>query len=171
MLPSIPIYCHQLSCNTKYYHFVWIHIIFYLADPQPVITCPSSPQTATLPQGQNSVTFPRATATDNSGIPPTIAYSTTTPGVTFLEGGTNILASNIQQAGTIPVTATATDNNNNQASCTFNLVIVGKSVLIYVIWSRDWFRIAKSVTEFEYQIKYNTDLTLFGYKMLLLLTY
>ena len=101
----------------------------------PVITCPSSPQTATLPQGQNSVTFARATATDNSGIPPTIVYSTTTPGVMFLDGGTIILANNIQQAGTIPVTATATDNNGNQAFCTFNLLVVGKRfLLILLMW-------------------------------------
>ena len=94
----------------------------------PVITCPSSPQTATLPQGQNSITFARATATDDSVIPPTITYSTTTPGVTFFDGGTSILAENIQEAGTIPVTATATDNNGNQAFCTFNLVVVGNNL-------------------------------------------
>ena len=72
--------------------------------------------------------FPRATATDDSGIPPTITYSTTTPGVTFFEGGTGILANNIQQAGTIPVTVTATDNNNNVATSTFDLTIACKSV-------------------------------------------
>ena len=94
----------------------------------PVLTCPPS-QTSDL-QGQNSVTFPKATATDDSGIIPNITYSTAAPGVIFIEGVSVILTTNIQQDGPIPVTATATDNNGNQASCTFHLVLVGKSVYL-----------------------------------------
>ena len=57
-----------------------------------------------------------------------ITYSTSTPGVLLLGGDTTVLATGIQQDGTIPVIATAADNNNNQASCTFNLNIDGKNV-------------------------------------------
>ena len=121
------------------YRYYNANVLFvsFVVDMVPVITCPTtptSPLSFILQPGQTSVTFNRATATDDSGITPTITYSTTTSGVQFLEGGTQILASNIQQAGTIPVTATATDNNNNQASCTFNLMIESKSIYLLIIY-------------------------------------
>ena len=106
--------------------------VSYVVDILPVITCPALPSSFTLQPGQDSVTFNRATATDDSGITPTITYSTSSPGVTFFDGGTLILAINIQQVGTIPVTATATDNNNNQASCTFNLMIESKGIYLLI---------------------------------------
>ena len=95
-------------------------------DSSPVITCPAS-QIFTLRPGQ-SINFPGAIATDDSGITPMITYSTPTPGVLLLGSDTTVLATGIQQDSIIEVTATASDNNNNQASCTFNLDVNGKNI-------------------------------------------
>ena len=111
-----------------YNHYTWFILLSHLVDLEPVITSTPPSQSFTLQPDQTSVIFPSATATDDSGIPPTITYSTTTPGVTFLESGTAILANNIQQAGTIPVTVTVTDNNNNVVTSTFVLTIACKSI-------------------------------------------
>ena len=64
--------------------------------------------------------FPAATATDDSGIPPTVTYTTNTGVQVFGGGSTTVVANNLQ-SGMTEVTATARDNNNNMATCTFNL--------------------------------------------------
>ena len=73
-----------------------------------------------MQQGQTTVQFTGATATDDSGLPPTITYTTNTGVQIFSGGSTTVIANNLQ-AGMTEVTATARDNNNNMASCTFNL--------------------------------------------------
>ena len=59
-------------------------------------------------------------ATDTSGIPPTISYSSNPPGVSFTQAGTSYAANNVP-AGMTTVIVTATDNANNMATCTFTL--------------------------------------------------
>ena len=67
----------------------------------PSIACPDN-----ITQLDNKiVNFPAATASDNSGMSPTITYSAVS-GSEFSSGITR-------------VTATATDNASNQSQCTF----------------------------------------------------
>ena len=86
-----------------------------------MIICPERPSVE-LPENTNFVQFPGATATDDSGLPPTITYTTSAPGVQVFPSGTNVIAVNVQP-GTILVTATARDNNGNMAECTIILTI------------------------------------------------
>ena len=91
-------------------------------DPPPGITSCPSDQTVNLPPGSTStaVIFPQAVATDTSGIPPTVSYSSNPPGVSFTPAGTSYVANNVP-AGMTTVIVTATDNANNMATCTFTL--------------------------------------------------
>ena len=90
----------------------------------PEITCPADPPAQALTSGSvTALTFNGATATDDSGVTPTIQYTSNPIGVTFLEQNANVvLAINVGIGRTI-VTATATDGNNNMATCTFFLTV------------------------------------------------
>jgi VCBS repeat-containing protein len=79
----------------------------------PVIVCPVN-ITVTAAAGQNTATvnFPAATATDNCGTP-TITYS--------------IASGSSFNAGTTPVTVTATDASGLTGTCTFNVTVKGVS--------------------------------------------
>ncbi len=94
------------------------------ADMPPEITCPADPPAQALTSGSvTALTFNGATATDDSGVTPTIQYTSNPIGVTFLEQNANVvLAINVGIGRTI-VTATATDGNNNMATCTFFLTV------------------------------------------------
>ena len=103
---------------------------FYIsADNQPpVITCPPNQVTGTA---TTTLTIPGATATDDSGIAPTISYTSNTPTVQYLmqAGQNSVLVSNLNlpTVGSIEtVTATATDNAGLTDSCTFQITATSK---------------------------------------------
>ena len=102
----------------------------------PDITCPQN-QDFVVRQGQTSVQFPGAAATDDSGVPLTVTYITNT-GVQIFGGGSTTVVANNLQAGMTVVTATARDNNNNMVSCTFDLNINSKTYLwLFEFYNRD----------------------------------
>ena len=81
-----------------------------LDNQAPTITCPSN---VTQP-GNRVVNYNAATATDNSGVSPTIAYSAAS-GSQFSFGETT-------------VTVTATDGSGNEAQCTFLINVVQPNI-------------------------------------------
>ena len=101
----------------------------HLVDNQlPVITCPQPQVTGTA---TTTLTLPGATATDDSGITPTITYTSSTPTVQVLTqaGQNTALVSNLNLptvGSTETVTATATDNNGLTAMCTFQITATSK---------------------------------------------
>ena len=97
----------------------------YVVDFRPEITCPQD-QNVVVQQGQTTAQFSAATATDDSGLPPAVTYTTSTGVQVFGGGSTTVVANNLQ-AGMTVVTATARDNNNNMAFCTFSLNIICKT--------------------------------------------
>lgn len=72
----------------------------------PVVTCPSDQTISTAVTSLTSVSYPQATATDNSGIPSVVC----SPASGTLFG-----------LGYSKVTCTATDTSGNVASCNFNV--------------------------------------------------
>ena len=109
--------------------------MFAVDTTEPVITqCPQSQAQLSNTLGSTlGFIVPKAQATDNSGIAPTIQYSTVTPGVIIFDSpASTIFASNVPIGVTI-VTVTATDQANNMATCTFTLTVSGESVG----WSRN----------------------------------
>ena len=88
---------------------------------QPTITnCPTNQAVQTTAGMTTTVSFAPAAATDNSGIDPTITYTTLSSGVTFSQGAGIVTAYNAGVGQTI-VTVTATDGSNNVAFCTFTV--------------------------------------------------
>ena len=89
-----------------------------------ITMCPSNQRVdieanaATTPTA--TVTFPVAVATDSSGNPVNIQY-TSAPAVTFQVNAGTVTASGVR-VGTTVVTVTATDSANNPATCPFNIV-------------------------------------------------
>ncbi len=77
----------------------------------PTVNCPQAVTSYTQGGTNNMVSYPEATASDNSGGVVTITYST-------------ISGSNFQ-VGNTTVTVTATDQSNNSDQCTFTVTVIG----------------------------------------------
>jgi ELWxxDGT repeat protein len=84
----------------------------------PHITCPANVTTAASGPEGTSVTYPPATATDDVTAQPTITYDRAS-------GGT-------LPVGTTTLTATATDEAGNQATCTFSVTVTPKGTSVDV---------------------------------------
>ena len=105
------------------------HLLILTVDTTaPTITgCPSTQQVdiqlnaATTPTA--TVTFPVPLATDSSGSPVSIAYTSVPPGLFFAVNTVSgtVLVRNVP-IGTTVVMVTATDNANNPVTCRFNIV-------------------------------------------------
>ncbi|XP_072013737.1 hyalin-like [Amphiura filiformis] len=93
-----------------------------------MINCPPDQPVITLRGGTTAfLTFPGATATDDSFVTPTIEYTSIPPGVSFFDSDTgDIFASNVG-IGRTTVTATATDAGNTMASCSFTVTVTVNS--------------------------------------------
>ena len=84
----------------------------------PVVTCPDDiEREVPLNVPSVSVTFPEATATDNSGIA-NLVDRTHSPGQQFSVGSTT-------------VTYTFEDPSNNRASCSFTILVLAGKKEIY----------------------------------------
>jgi len=101
----------QFIIYQAYHHFS----CFTAADTTPpVITCPANQVANVASNGISAtVTYPAATATDNSGGAVTLAYSNPS-GSTF-------------NFGTTTVVVTGTDPSGNQGTCTFTVTVQGKA--------------------------------------------
>ncbi len=92
-------------------------------DPPPTILCP--PNLSANPNSGTNTAFiviDAAMATDDSPVTPTIQYTTDSAGVQILDGfGTPFIYASNVPVGVTTVTATATDDTNNMASCTFTI--------------------------------------------------
>ena len=98
--------------------FLWFS---FLDSNPPTIICPQTTQQVLLPLGQTSSAVPDvATASDIESMV-TVSYSPNT----------------VSATGSTQVTATATDEAGNVASCTFSVnTVVGKKLL--GIWPRNF---------------------------------
>ncbi|XP_072051852.1 hyalin-like [Amphiura filiformis] len=92
--------------------------------PPTITSCPQN-QALQISTGgtTRSFTVSQAQATDNSGINPTIGYTTPNPGVSIFDNAVGSVFVNNVPVGVTIITVTATDGFNNMAMCTFTITI------------------------------------------------
>ncbi len=84
-------------------------VVTFVDVTAPVLTCPANVARGTNKLDGTEVDYPAATATDDSGEAPSLTYSKAS-GAVF-------------PVGTTTVTVTATDGADNEATCTFDVVL------------------------------------------------